>query len=97
MIGKRAPVGKLRSCDQNDRSVTNSRSALLLAAQFPRLRVFPGYIASMIQMQQQPFAAIEKSKADEVVVHERCQRAQYDVDEAEASVAFGDGQLRAQR
>src|SRR5205807_7181872 len=74
---------------------SSARSAR--ASQFPRLGVLPRDVSGVVEVQQQAFAAVEKSEADEVVVDECRQRTQNDVDEAEAVVALGDRQLRPQR
>src|SRR5437660_6287651 len=66
-------------------------------SQFPRLGILPRDVPRVIEVQQQAFAAVEKSEADEVVVDECRQWTQNDVDEAEAAVSFGDRQVRAQR
>ncbi len=50
----------------------------------------------MVEVQEQAFAAVEKSEAKKIVVDEGCERAQDDVEQAEAAVAFGDGHLGAE-
>ena len=51
----------------------------------------------MVEVQQQAFAAVEKSEAEKIVVDKRDQRTQDDVDDAERTLPFGDDHLRAQR
>ena len=51
----------------------------------------------MVEMQEQAFAAIEEAEAEDVVVNEGGNRSEYDIQDAEAGVAFGDGHLGAQR
>src|SRR5579863_7072938 len=51
----------------------------------------------MVEVQQQAFAAIEESEAEEIVVEEREHRTENDVDEAEADFAFSHDHLRAER
>src|ERR1022692_1765616 len=69
----------------------------VLACEFPRLGVFPRDVAGMVEVQEQALAAVEKAEAEEVVIDERRKRPQDDMDEAEAAVALGNRQLRAQR
>src|SRR3984957_9622474 len=94
------------SPDQGVRGSTGGRSQLmtvssnsLLAREFPGFGVFPGDVDSVVEVQQEAFAAVEEAEAKEIVVDERCQRAQDDVDRAEAdfAVGFRDDHLCAQR
>ena len=50
----------------------------------------------MVEVQQQAFAAVEKSEAEKIIVDKRRQRPQDDVEQAEAAVALGDCHFRAQ-
>lgn len=51
----------------------------------------------MVEVQEQAFAAVEESKAEKIIVEEGEERAEDDVDEAEADFAFGHDHLGAQR
>jgi len=51
----------------------------------------------VVQVQQQAFAAVEESETEDVVVEECSERAQDDVEYAEASMAFCEGHFRAER
>src|SRR5271168_248303 len=73
------------------------RTGNVVAFEVPCFGVLPRNVTGVVEVQQQTFAAVEKSEANKVVVNECCQRAQNDVAEAEAAVAFGTRQLCAQR
>src|ERR1700736_269603 len=110
MIGKWGRGSKAAAPDYNDRSVSERPSvetllatslgpSRLLVRDFPGLGVFPGHINRVVEVQQQPFAAVEEAEAEKIVVDERGRRAQHDVDHAEADlvVLLRDNHLRAQR
>ena len=48
-------------------------------------------------MEEQPFASIEETEAEKIVVDETSEWAQDDIEEAEAALAMSDCHLRAQR
>src|SRR5579864_5670513 len=50
----------------------------------------------MIEVQQQAFASVKETEAEEIVVEECCQRTQDNVDDAEADPACCHDHLRAQ-
>ena len=50
----------------------------------------------MVEVQQQPFAAVEEAETEEVVVDEGCQWTQHDVAHAESDWARRHDHLRAQ-
>ena len=50
----------------------------------------------MVEVQEQALAAVEKSEAEEIVVDERCDRADDYVEQAETALVFRDGHFRAQ-
>jgi hypothetical protein len=58
------------------------------AVKVPTPCVFPRNIDGMVEVQQQAFAAVEKSEAERIVVDECGQRAQHDVDHAEAGLCL---------
>src|SRR5208282_5390041 len=47
----------------------------------------------MVEMEKQAFAAVKEAEAEDVVVEERGQRAQDDVEQAKAAMAVGDSHL----
>src|SRR5512142_33625 len=49
----------------------------------------------MVEAQQEAFAAVKESEFEEVFVHERGERAEDDVDEAETAVSLRDGDFGA--
>jgi hypothetical protein len=51
----------------------------------------------VVEVQEEAFAAVEESEAEKIVVDEREDRAEHDVDEAEANLAFGDDHLGVKR
>ena len=67
------------------------------AADFPGLSVLPRDINSVVEVQEEPFAAIEKAEAKKVVIDERREWAEDDVDEAEGAMLFGYCHLSPQR
>src|ERR1700722_3536129 len=81
------------------RSVSGLLLRSLPTRQFPCLCIFPRYVNGVVKMQQQPLATVEKAKAEEVVVNERCQRSEQNVNRAEphSAAAIGHNHLRAQR
>src|SRR5438067_8285785 len=69
------------------------RRGICIVGQFPSFRVFPRDVDRMIQVQEQPFAAVKEAETKKIVVNERCKGAENDVDEAEAAMPFGDRQV----
>src|SRR6476646_394976 len=49
----------------------DNSSMLVLSTQFPRFCIFPRHISRVIKMQQEAFAAIQKSQTKDVVVDKR--------------------------
>src|SRR5580698_817083 len=68
----------------------------VLTCEFPCLRIFPRDINRMVEVEEQAFAAIEKSEAEKIVVDECRERAQDDVEEAEATLALGNRHVCAE-
>src|SRR5207248_300090 len=64
---------------------------------FPSLSVLPRNICSMIKMQQQPFAPVQKSKPETVVVDEGHPGPQNDVHKAESAITLGGRHLGSKR
>jgi hypothetical protein len=56
-------------------SVERPLRQFFLARQFPCLRVFPGDVDGVVEMQQQAFAAVEETQAEDLVVEEGCEWA----------------------
>jgi hypothetical protein len=59
------------------------------ASEFPCLRVFPGDVNRVVEVEKQSFAAIKEAEAKKIVVDECRQRAQNYVEETESASAAG--------
>src|SRR5260370_35239656 len=68
---------------------------LLPTRQFPCFSVFPGHVGCVVEVQQQPFATVRESEAEEIVVDERRSGAYDDIDYAEAAASGGQRHFRA--
>ena len=54
----------------------------------PGFAILPGDVNRVIEMQQQPLAAIKKSKAEKIVINEGQCRPDNNVDQAEGAVSI---------